>query len=131
MKALSLYQPWAWLVAMGVKQYETRGWVTSYRGPLAIHASKRWTREEQAYARQFAHLCPELLKPLPLGAVLCVVELQACYHVEKMRDYLSPQEREFGNYADGRAAWKLRVVEVFNPPIPARGQQGLWEWVQP
>lgn len=40
MKALSLWQPWASLVAIGAKTIETRSWSTSYRGPLAIHAAK-------------------------------------------------------------------------------------------
>jgi len=35
MKALTLYQPFASLVALGLKQVETRSWRTSYRGPLA------------------------------------------------------------------------------------------------
>ena len=42
MKALTLHQPWASLVALGVKTIETRSWATSYRGPLAIHAATRW-----------------------------------------------------------------------------------------
>ena len=40
MKALSLTQPWASLVADGRKTTETRSWLTHYRGPLAIHATK-------------------------------------------------------------------------------------------
>lgn len=39
MKALTLWQPWASLIALGEKRYETRSWATSYRGLLAIHAS--------------------------------------------------------------------------------------------
>ncbi len=39
MKALSLHQPWASLIAIGAKRVETRHWTTSYRGPLAIHAA--------------------------------------------------------------------------------------------
>ncbi len=38
LKALTFYQPWAQLVALGVKTIETRSWSTKYRGPLAIHA---------------------------------------------------------------------------------------------
>jgi len=41
MKAITLWQPWASLVALGVKTIETRSWATSYRGPIAIHAAKR------------------------------------------------------------------------------------------
>lgn len=40
-RALSLWQPWASLIALGVKTIETRSWNTYYRGPLAIHAAKR------------------------------------------------------------------------------------------
>ena len=38
---MTLHQPWASLVALGVKTIETRGWSTNYRGPLAIHAAVR------------------------------------------------------------------------------------------
>lgn len=40
MKALTLHQPWASLIALGHKRIETRSWSTPYRGPLAIHAGK-------------------------------------------------------------------------------------------
>jgi len=40
MKTLSIMQPWAWLIAQGIKPVENRGWMSSYRGPLLIHASK-------------------------------------------------------------------------------------------
>jgi len=41
MKALSLWQPWATLVAMEEKRIETRCWKTDYRGELAIHATMK------------------------------------------------------------------------------------------
>jgi len=40
MRALSIRQPWAWLIAAGVKTVENRTWATSYRGPLLIHAGQ-------------------------------------------------------------------------------------------
>lgn len=40
MKALTIQQPWAMLIALGAKKIETRSWKTNYRGPLAIHAGK-------------------------------------------------------------------------------------------
>lgn len=40
-KALSLWQPWASLIAIGAKKIETRGWSTKYRGPLVICSAKR------------------------------------------------------------------------------------------
>jgi hypothetical protein len=43
--ALSLHQPWASAVALGVKTVETRSWSTNYRGPLLIHATSRRPRD--------------------------------------------------------------------------------------
>lgn len=78
MKALTLHQPWASLVALGVKTVETRGWATSYRGPLAIHAGTHrplrmnlpplWsvgkTRDEQREAnRQTWHVVDTITDP--------------------------------------------------------------------
>jgi len=40
MRALTIRQPWASLIAAGVKTIETRSWSTKYRGPLAIHAGR-------------------------------------------------------------------------------------------
>jgi hypothetical protein len=45
MRALSIRQPWAWLIVHGFKPVENRDWATDYRGPLAIHAGKTCTRK--------------------------------------------------------------------------------------
>lgn len=45
MKALTVTQPWASLIAIGAKRIETRSWRSSYRGPLAIHAAKGFQKE--------------------------------------------------------------------------------------
>lgn len=53
--ALSIRQPWAWLIVNGGKDVENRDWSTSFRGPIYIHASKGMTGEEYDYAHFFAH----------------------------------------------------------------------------
>ncbi len=40
MKAISVRQPWAWLIVHGYKDIENRSWPTGYRGSVLIHASK-------------------------------------------------------------------------------------------
>jgi len=40
MKAITIQQPWAEMIARGLKRVENRTWRTSHRGPLAIHAGK-------------------------------------------------------------------------------------------
>lgn len=47
MRAITVHQPWASLVAANVKTIETRSWSTKYRGPLAIHAAKRLPKEDE------------------------------------------------------------------------------------
>ena len=54
MKALTLHQPWATLVAVGEKRIETRSWSTDYRGPLAIHAGKARPFEVPLAVRRIA-----------------------------------------------------------------------------
>jgi hypothetical protein len=132
MKALTLWQPWASLIAWGEKQYETRSWKTDYRGPLAIHASLRLTIEQKTvcWRAEFrtAFLRHGCLHPveLPLGKVLCVVDLVEIVRTEMAE--VSEKERAFGDYAPGRFAWKLENVRPFEPQLPAQGHQGLWEW---
>ena len=44
MKALSIRQPWAWLIVNGYKPYENRTWNTKFRGRVLIHAGKSFDR---------------------------------------------------------------------------------------
>lgn len=48
MKALSVRQPYAWLIVNGIKDIENRTWRTGYRGPVLIHASKNYPKREHA-----------------------------------------------------------------------------------
>ena len=41
MLALSIQQPWAWLIVNGFKDIENRTWSTKYRGTFWVHAGKR------------------------------------------------------------------------------------------
>jgi hypothetical protein len=59
-KAISLHQPWVSLIALGVKQFETRGWSTNYRGKLVICAAKKNSKQQQSqYETHIPHIiCP-------------------------------------------------------------------------
>lgn len=138
MKALTLWQPWASLVALGEKSIETRSWSTKYRGPLVIHSAasvkswlgpSRYSEEFQvALASALARHDLDPKKPLPLGCVLCTVILLKIEPTEEVRDGINPQERVFGNYDDGRYAWHMERSIVFPKPIPAKGNRMLWNW---
>ncbi len=53
-KAISLHQPWASLIAMGLKKFETRSWLTNYRGKLVICAAKKNSKQQQSNYKDLA-----------------------------------------------------------------------------
>ena len=153
MKALSLSQPWATMVAIQAKRIETRSWSTPYRGPLAIHAAKNFPPEARrlvALSEPFrsaflaaGYSVGPLKNPywIPLGKIVAVARLVDVVPIlrRQVDDDLAiitdeglipigPTERAFGDYTPGRCAWLLAEVFALPAPIPARGQLGLWEW---
>ena len=68
MKALSVRQPWAWLIVNGWKNIENREWPTRFRGRVLIHAAKGMTRNEwfacTLFLRGFSW-GPDLIAKLP------------------------------------------------------------------
>lgn len=84
MKALSIRQPWAWLVAHGHKDVENRVWETRFRGAFLIHAGKAWGPSERAdleYVREkireerLAIVLPERFE---LGGIIGQAEIMQC-----------------------------------------------------
>jgi hypothetical protein len=135
MRAITLMQPWAQLVAVGAKRYETRSWKTHYRGPLAIHASLEFPNSARALCRA-EPFCSALFGnvDLPLGCVVAVCDLAAVLPTtesESLFESISewpPSELPFGDFSPGRFAWLLKNIRALENPIPARGARSLWEW---
>lgn len=147
MKALTLTQPWATLVAIGAKRIETRSWKTDYRGPLAIHAAKGWTKADRELlesnpfyvplAEHYAGLSGHgsLASLLPRGEVVAIVFLDDVRRIDMaFRAYVlsqgQPNEIEYGDYTTGRYAWMLTGISLLPLGVPAKGALGLWEWEQ-
>jgi hypothetical protein len=88
MKAITVWQPWAALLACGAKKYETRSWATNYRGPIAIHAAKKPFNTDPYFDRELYHFADALGLPdiysfdtLPLGCVIATAELVNCWYI--------------------------------------------------
>lgn len=124
MKAISLHQPWASAVAAKIKNYETRHWQTSHRGPIAIHAAKRWTRDEFATWNTYVSKYGFPADP-PLGAMVAVADLADCIPTERLQG-LSLCEQQWGNYGPARYGWQLDNIRPLRNPIPCRGYQSIW-----
>ena len=123
MRALTLFQPWASLLVYGRKTYETRGYRISHRGLVAIHAGKErrflddWLEDQD----------DELEHEYPLGAIVGVAVLVGVIPTDGWEaELLSDKDRAFGDWSEGRYAWKMENVRLLKSPVPCRGAQGLW-----
>lgn len=148
MKALTLTQPWATLVAKGEKKIETRSWNTNYRGPLAVHAAKGfpdWAKK-MCYSKYFiSSLFDDFdgqWQWLPTAKIVATCELVHVVRIDEAISFpacrsiawnkqiwaLDEKERTFGDYAVGRYAWLLSNIVALPKPVPAKGALSLWEW---
>jgi len=130
MKALTISQPYASLIASGEKWIENRTWPTNYRGPLLIHAGKG-----------SQYLSRSELQQYPTGAIVAVAYLVVCVSMEDAGDACDDGESKlrpvdgaptweeilFHSHAEGPWLWVLRDVVKLDVPIPYRGAQGLWD----
>lgn len=129
-KVLSVKQPWATLLVIGAKEFETRTINTNYRGELFIHATKRVDFDALELCYQSNHFKRFIPDPTVLinGAIIGKVEIVSSQPVEKVFPTITPQERAFGNYIDGRVAWQCANAVQFEEPILGiGGLLGIWE----
>ena len=122
-RTLSLWQPWASLMAAGAKSVETRSWSTEVRGPVAIHAAKTQTGIEQLKRHATDHtiaLYAYILRTplnkwheLPAGRIVAMGDLVDCLPTSELRTSMSGQIA-YGNFEPGRYGLvfeNLRAVE--------------------
>jgi len=127
MKALSIQQPWAWLIVQGIKDIENRDWYTNYRGFLLIHAGKKIDSNffsddktlflpyaERVCGESIAAIMPQNQEGYETGGI---VGYAALHKVVTQSD--SPWFR-------GRYGFVLTQRHTV-PFIPLRGQLGLFE----
>lgn len=121
MKALTIKQPWAELIASGRKRVENRTWKTNYRGRLAIHAGA---------AKVPAHLRGYDLDEakLDFGAVIATANLIACVSLDDTDPWNEFSWLRNDVYAEGPWCWVLADVKRLRKPAPAKGKLGFWEW---
>lgn len=131
MKALTLWQPWASIVASGVKRIENRQWpppANMLGQRIAIHAGQKYDHASYEKARELA---PELVIPqrgaCPSGAIIGTAVLVAVARttleaMSQLRDRAPNQARWFF----GPYGWILEDIRELHAPIPYCGHQKLW-----
>ena len=125
-KVLSLKEPYATLIAEGIKHIETRSWKTNYRGEIYIHASKT------ILSTKDNPKLDTIVKKLNLKPtyILCKAILKDCILMDEkfLKEIEKNQlEKLCGIYEKGRYAWLLTDIEIIKP-IKAKGSLGLWNF---
>ena len=134
MKALTLTQPWATLVAIGAKKIETRSWNTAYRGQLAIHAAAGKYVDDyllmkiDPFYSALRKAGIESRLQIPLGGIIATCELVHVARIYADTNIPGKPELMFGDYSVGRYMWFLENVVALPEPIAAKGALSLWEW---
>lgn len=125
MKALTLWQPWAWAICHLKKDVENRAW----RPPdnligkrLAIHAGKRLDEQAASDIRVMVRASsmlglPDVPHEFTHGAIVATVRLAG---------FFDPENEPVGWHNKGSYGWFLDELIVLPEPVPCRGAQGLW-----
>ncbi|MBD2019404.1 hypothetical protein H6F43_04295 [Leptolyngbya sp. FACHB-36] len=150
-RILTLWEPWASLISLGLKKFETRSWGTKYRCRLAVHAAQRkpsapdisiWVQalklgNHPLYCQQPAI---DLLRCQSYGAIAALSQIVNCLEMWDSTVYGPPMpprrrgidistvpalEKLVGDWREGRFAWQLENTVHLPKPIPYKGGQGL------
>lgn len=122
-KVLSIIEPYASLIAAGLKRIETRSWATKYRGPILIHASA--TKIPKEY-RDNPDLAFTKEMEMHNGYIVCKANLVDC--VPMTKEFLATvdeTEKKLGFYSVGRYAWILGDIEPVEM-VKVKGHLGVW-----
>lgn len=121
MKVLTLRQPWATLVAEGIKKYEFRSWKTKYRGKILIHAGAGIDKEDMKKYK-------DLNLDFPSRRIIAVVEIEDCLELDEdlNKKIINEKNIAYGDKIRTGFAWKLKNVKKINYDKEINGQLGLW-----
>lgn len=123
MRALTLWQPWAHVVARGEKLIENRPWqppAWMFWQRFAIHAGKRWDKAGAELVEKIAGYMPS---DVIGGAIIATTKLVGVVTSAEEAEEMSPGQ---GKWFLGPFGWVLQDTRE-TPVIPCRGYQKLWK----
>lgn len=153
MRALTIWQPWASLIALGVKSHEFRTWPPPeylYGARMAVHAAGRVPRraelqalllclrgrdwrqsglDDQARAEDLVDRWLTSPGLLPRSAVLCTAQVGRPLRAIELAAQRGIEPQNGGAFDALNFAWPLTDIEVFDAPIEhLTGSRELWRW---
>lgn len=151
MKAITIWQPWASLIIAGAKPYEFRGWPAhrAFQGlRIGIHAGARKVKRDEiadlitrlrSREAWSTALHKDVALPLldrwltspaalPLGSMLGTAILGTPVNAMAIVHEFGGPANDSDRDEHANWAWPLNDVERLEPIVPAKGEQGFWEW---
>lgn len=116
MKALSIRQPWAWLIVNGHKDIENRDWATNFRGRVLIHAGLTYPKRDYAsdaeeYPDQYGGSYPA--RESMIGGIVGVATITGCV------------DRSDSKWFMGQYGFTLADAKPL-PFVPCKGMLGFF-----
>lgn len=126
MKVITIKQPWATLIAEGIKEYEFRTWKTKYRGEILIHAGKGIDKKAM---EKYKHLNLDY----PSGCIIAKANLVDCIEINAAaRDMLSKKNSLVYSSVIKDTEWKGYGFKLENiskvKEIEVNGKLSLWDY---
>lgn len=123
MKVITLKQPWATLVAEGIKKYEFRSWKTNYRGKVLIHAGAGIDKKDM---EKFKDMNLEF----PKKKIIAEVEIEDCLELtdDLNKKIISEKNIAYGSKYRTGYAWKIKNAKKIRIDEEINGKLGLWNY---
>jgi len=127
MKVITIKQPFATLIAEGLKEYEFRTWKSKYRGELLIHAGLGVDKKAM---QRYSHLNLEY----PKGVIIAKCQMTDCLPLDEnlKKELAEKNPLIYQNMIKKDSTWqgygfKLENIEKITP-IEAKGKLSFWEY---
>ncbi len=120
-RVITLKQPWASLVANGLKIYEFRNMNYSYRGKILIHAGKGVDKNAMERVKDYN-------LDYPKAKIIAEVEIVDCIKIDKNFNSMINELNSlvYGNKDRIGYAWKLDNIKKIDINKTINGKQGIW-----
>jgi hypothetical protein len=115
-KALSILQPYAWLIVQGIKPVENRTWYTGYRGPVLIHAGKTYSKRDHLDDWEtWQHFCYPHERDGMIGGIVGIATITGCVDKSDSKWFNGP--------------WGFTLTNAIALPklVPMRGALGFFD----
>lgn len=120
-RVITLKQPWASLVAEGLKIYEFRNMNYRYRGKIYIHAGKGFDKEAFNRVKDFN-------LDYPQSKIIAEVEIIDCIKIDKQfNEYINSLNSPiYGKKNRSGYVWKFSNIKKIDAKQKIDGKQGIW-----